>query len=270
MFQQLQGTVAKQVQVASEQEARIQALERSLQQQKSDQQAQNQDINALKTAVTDAVDARDVTDPSFNRPPDATILKLSTNSHKVSKDAMQAVVREWLHGIVGDDQWRIAGPAEGTKWTLQFIALGEAASRLCNQARQALRMPDGSWRGLKVAEHPLFVNLDENAQCSQTGAAARALLKTLKDKYPDIKVEFPPAYRPKYHPKKIPEAILTCDQIDLVTVKINGPFESPSIFWAPGQLERTGINKDETLKDFEAAFTWKGGSAKPDTSMWCK
>eukprot|EP00973_Karenia_brevis_P037430 5161677-Karenia_brevis.AAC.1 len=98
-----------------------------------------------------------------------------------------------------------------------------------------LKNADGSWHSLKVDGFPLFINLDENTQCAQTGAAARTLLRLLLQKYPGIKAEFPVAYRPRFHPKRMPEAILTCDKIDLVTIKVPGPFDSPELFWAPGQ-----------------------------------
>eukprot|EP00973_Karenia_brevis_P075292 10460409-Karenia_brevis.AAC.1 len=53
----------------------------------------------------------------------------------------------------------------------------------------------------------------------------------------------PPSHRPRFHPKKTPEAVITCDLVDIASISIPSQFEPPQIHWKPGGGEQFSIDK---------------------------
>eukprot|EP00973_Karenia_brevis_P093396 12417127-Karenia_brevis.AAC.1 len=208
------------------------ALQR-VQQSEFKQMASQQDktaaeVTTVKEAVSTAADVHQIIDPAFTRPPNRTILWLSTNNVTVKRDDVAHMVRtEWLSPTFRNDQWYVDGPEEGSRWSLHFNSLPEAASLQASKARGLLQTSRGVWRELLIGTTKVYVNFDESPQVSQTGAAAKLLARMLKEAYPDFNFSIPSSHRPRFHPKKAPEAILVCDMVDLASVSMLSQFEAP-------------------------------------------
>eukprot|EP00973_Karenia_brevis_P073420 10200267-Karenia_brevis.AAC.1 len=269
----------------SQHDSRIAILEKTVQDLQAQQHQQSQrasalqaqqfqhsqDVATIRDAVNTAVEAHQVVDPAFNRAPNRGILRISTNEAKVAKDKLEQVLhKEWLGAIFQKEQYKVEGPEEGNKWTLHFNSIPETASLQVRKARKLLQRGNGEWIDLYIGEIKVYINLDENPQCTQTSAASRTFLRAIAAKCPGRSFKIPPSHRPRYHPQRAPEAIITCDLVDIASISVASQFATPQVAWKPGGAEHFDIDKAAVVGYFEELYAQWRSPGRPDTSMWCK
>ena len=248
-------------------DAQIQALLDKQREMEARLAGQGSEVARMQSAVR--VEASTL-DPSYDRAPDATVLRLNTTGHEVQKAKVEECCAEWLDGIVGRDGWVVSGPNTGKRFAIRFAGLPRTAQASADNAVNNLRPAThgGAWKDLSVqtedgSRTKLYINKDASPMQLRLALVARVTRDVLKAAKPALSIS---VVAPQYHAGKTVAAFLRFDAMDVVEITAVARDLEPVIKFCLKFLHAYGLERDVVIATVRTRMASRGRTT--DTTSW--
>ena len=226
----------------------------------AEQIRQDADNLTNRVARAEVQPPRAVPNPTFDRDPDPTKLKVN-GLESFAKEALGAVVSSLLKEDGKDPAIAsIVGSNVGKKFSVQFSGAGQIASENAARFLQFLKNGDGTWKEISIQvpgsgsrSQRLYFGPDISPRQERIEQLTKKLADVIKSKVEDPKTVF----------ARKREGIVTLDFVPLASILVPSPNEC-SLRWNTELVQSTGFDKDALALLFKA----KSRPAAADVK-WC-
>jgi len=221
---------------------------------------------SLHIANKSAITREDLDQDLFDRPPDLSIIKISSQKF-ASKTAVEDAITPWLASCgLARDIWTITGRPSGKRFYVKFLQNPLSAGKLVRECLSTLKDEDGNWKNFDVKlvtgqSCKLFIGGDESPKAGVQRRLAACLKKALAQLYPQIdEVHYRPRAKvgPSVYAAKLPLATLQPES--------ESP-EKKAIMWNPtalADLAKFGFDRNSVV---DQTFKFLDGDDEP--IQWC-
>ena len=219
---------------------------------------------SLHIANKSAITREDLDHDLFDRPPNLSIIKISSQKF-ASKMAVEDAITPWLSSCgVPRDIWTITGRPKGKRFFVEFLQNPLSAAKLVKECLGNLKDENGDWKDFYVKlvtgeSCKLFIGGDESPKAGVQRRLAACLKKSFSKLYPQI---LEVHYRPR---SKVGPALFAA-KVPLASLQPES--ESPekkSIMWNPAALAEFKFVDRCSLVD--QTFKFLDGDDEP--IQWC-
>ena len=215
-----------------------------------------------------------VPDPTYDRPPDWSLLKLNTSS-PCARSMVIAVVTDWLSPEFSADQWKLSGNDGdiAQHWDLNFVGVSTVAARNATKARNLNRLPNRQWRKLFVQApdgppQQLYINVDQSPKQQRISIAAKRLQSAIVAIHPEFNGHLQRTNPTRHQGRKM-QSMLSARSVPLVGVTADDPDADVQLVWNPAALSQPiggiAIKKADIIATFKELFTAR---QQVDTTGW--